>query len=233
MDVLEWGAERVRAGTWRGRAGIAYLAPVPGAPAPSSGFVERCVESLAARGFVEVITGALAPAEQRGFLSAGFRVKEHLVLLAHDLLDLPPLVPVEGVRMRRAWRRDRAAVLAADGAAFREFWRLDDAGLDEALAATPSARFRVAADADGVVGYAVTGRAGRQGYIQRLAVDPSRQRRGVGRALVIDGLHWLDRRGASRAVVNTQPDNEPALELYRTLGFREQVAGLDVLGRAL
>ena len=233
MDVLEWGAERVRAGTWRGREGVAYLAPVPGAPAPSPGFVQRCVASLAERGFVEVITGALAPSEQRGFLSAGFHVREHLVLLAHDLLDLPPLPAVDAIRPRRGWRRDRPAVLAADGAAFREFWRLDEAGLDEAIAATPSARFRVAADGDGIVGYAVTGRAGRQGYVQRLAVDPSRQRRGVGRMLVIDGLHWLDRRGAARAVVNTQPDNEPALELYRTLGFREQVAGLDVLGRSL
>ena len=233
MDVLEWGAERVRAGTWRGREGIAYLAPVPGAPAPSPAFVDRCLARLADRGYVEVITGALAPPEQRGFLAAGFAVREHLVLLAHDLLVLPPAPSVDGVRLRRAWRRDRPAVLETDGAAFREFWRLDDAGLDEAVSATPSARFRVATAGDRLVGYAVTGRAGRQGYVQRLAVDPTAQRRGIGRLLVVDGLHWLDRRGAARAVVNTQPDNAPALELYRRLGFREQPAGLDVLARSL
>ena len=55
-------------------------------------------------------------------------------------------------------------------------------------AATPSARFRVATRGQGdgeVVGYAVTGRAGPRGYLQRLAVAPAaqraRDRRGAGR----------------------------------------------------
>jgi ribosomal protein S18 acetylase RimI-like enzyme len=234
LDVIEWGAERVRTGTWRGRAGIAYLAPVPGSPAPSPSFLERCMRSLRARGYTEIITGALAPAEQRGFLAAGFEVREHLVLLAHDLLDLPDARDVAGVRLRRARRGDREVVLAVDHAAFREFWRLDDAGLDEAINATPSARFRVAVDKQaGVVGYAVTGRAGRHGYLQRLAVDPTVQQRGIARVLVLDGLQWLVRRDAARVLVNTQPDNDRALALYRSLGFRHQPGGLDVLGRRL
>lgn len=238
LDVLEWGSERVRTGTWRGRSGIAYLAPVPGSPPPSPSFLERCVASLAARGYVEVITGALSPVEQRGFLGAGFEVREHLVLLAHDLLDVPPVPDVDDVRLRRARRGDRNVVLDVDHAAFREFWRLDDAGLDEAISATPSARFRVAVRRDvdvggGIAGYAVTGRAGRHGYLQRLAVDPTVQRQGIARALVLDGLHWLVRRDAARVLVNTQPDNERALALYRSLGFRQQSGGLDVLCRRL
>lgn len=234
MDVMEWGTERVRTGTWRGRAGIAYLAPVPGSPPPSPSFLDRCVESLAVRGYGEVITGALAPAEQRGFLAAGFEVREHLVLLAHDLLDLPAVSSVDGVRLRRAHKSDRPIVLEVDHAAFREFWQLDDAGLVEAISATPSARFRVATRrGDGVVGYAVTGRAGRHGYLQRLAVDPASQRAGIARALVLDGLHWLLRKDASNVLVNTQPDNDRALSLYRSLGFRQQAGGLDVLHRRL
>lgn len=208
---------------------------MPGSPAPSRSFLDRCLQSLAARGYGEVITGALAPAEQRGFLAAGFEVREHLVLLAHDLLDLPAVPEVEGIRVRRARRGDRPTVLDVDHAAFREFWRLDDDGLDEAIHATPSARFRVATErrGDRVVGYAVTGRAGRHGYLQRLAVDPDAQHRGIARLLVLDGLRWLVRRDAARVLVNTQPDNEPALTLYRALGFRDQSGGLDVLGRRL
>ena len=56
-------------------------------------------------------------------------------------------------------------------------------GLDDAVGATPSARLRVGVDPDGyapVAGYAVTGRAGSRGYLQRLAVDPRCQRRGLG-----------------------------------------------------
>jgi ribosomal protein S18 acetylase RimI-like enzyme len=127
-------------------------------------------------------------------------------------------------------------VLEVDGAAFSEFWRLDEGGLDEALSATPTSRFRVALRdgvPEGIGGYAIVGRAGRRGFLQRLAVDPAVQGGGLGRALVLDGLAWLRRRGAERVVVNTQEANERALQLYERLGFRRQAGGLAVLKKSL
>ena len=41
------------------------------------------------------------------------------------------------------------------------------------------------------------------------------QGRGVGAALLTDGLQWLRERGATRAYVNTQSDNDRAYALYR------------------
>jgi ribosomal protein S18 acetylase RimI-like enzyme len=84
-----------------------------------------------------------------------------------------------------------------------------------------------------VVAYAVTGRAGEQGFLQRLAVDPAQHRAGWGRALVTDGLRWLRRHGVTRTLVNTQLENEAALALYRSCGFSELPVGLTVLARAL
>jgi ribosomal protein S18 acetylase RimI-like enzyme len=64
-------------------------------------------------------------------------------------------------------------------------------------------------------------------------VDPEYQRRGLGRALAIDGLRWMKRRGADRAMVNTQERNDVALALYQHLGFRLQPGGLAVLQTVL
>ena len=227
--VLQWGRERLRAGSWRGETEVAYLNPVPGAPLPSPEFVRRCLRTLASQGFARVVTGALSPAEQAAFRAAGFRPSEHLHLLSHDLRSVPAASAPSPVVLRRAARTDRAHVLAIDGLAFDRFWRLDDAGLDEALAATPHSRFRVATVDDRVIGYAITGRAGRRGYLQRLAVEPSEQRRGIGAALVLDALRWLRRWRAERAMVNTQLDNERALALYERVGFRREPSGLAVL----
>ena len=228
-DLISWGPERARAGPWRGNRDVAYLAPVPDAPVPSAAFVERCMAVLARNGYQRVVTGALSPAESRGFLAAGFEISEQLHLLAHDLRSIPDAPPVP---LRRAGRADEAAVLRVDNRAFPSFWRLDGPGLADAIHATPQARWRIADDG-AVVGYAITGRAGRRGYLQRLAVDPDHGGRGIGAALVVDGLRWLKRWRVEQAVVNTQLDNERALGLYERLGFRRQPLGLSVLSAGI
>ncbi len=232
-EVLQWGWERARTGPWRGDGRIAYLAPLPPAGPPSVDFLSRCLDTLAARGFTRVLTSALAPAEQAGFLSLGFEEYERLHLLSHDLADVPRMARETARLLRRGRSGDWPAVLAVDGAAFSAFWRLDAAGLREAIEATPSTRFRIAADGRRVLAYSVTGLSATQGYLQRLAVDPDHRRTGLGRALGLDALRWLQRRGATEAVVNTQLGNEPALALYLSLGFRMERMQLSVLHRGL
>lgn len=232
-DVLRWGQERARAGRWRGDVDVAILNPVPNAPLPSPEFLQRCLETLAARGFQRVVTGALSPLEQAGFLAAGFDVEERLHLLGLDLASpLPPVPP--GYPLRRVRRGGRANVLVVDEAAFPPFWQLDGTGLVDALRATPTVRFRVALDPERVAaGYAICGRSGLRGFVQRLAVHPDHQRAGTGRRLLLDGLRWMQRRGAARAVVNTQVGNSAALTLYLQIGFEEERVGLSVLSAGL
>jgi ribosomal protein S18 acetylase RimI-like enzyme len=235
-EVLQWGWERARTGPWRGDGKIAYLAPLAPAGAPSVDFLHRCLDTLTARGFARVVTSALAPAEQGGFLAVGFEEFERLHLLSHDLSDVPRPSKDAAQLLRRGRGGDWPAVLAVDASAFAPFWRLDAGGLSEAIDATPVTRFRVAAPrrgGTGVMAYAVTGLSGNQGYLQRLAVHPDHRRAGLGRALGLDGLRWLRRRGVSEAVVNTQLGNEPALALYLSLGFRHEPIQLSVLHRRL
>ena len=88
--------------------------------------------------------------------------------------------------------------------------------------------------ADGrVVAYAITGLAGRHGYLQRIAVHPDARGRGWGHALVADALCWLWKHGVDRVYVNTQLQNERAIALYESFGFVTLPGGLNVLGRDL
>jgi ribosomal-protein-alanine N-acetyltransferase len=233
VDVLTWGRERARAGRWRGERQVAFLTPLPDAPLPSPEFVRRCLDTLAERGFTRVVTGALSPLEQTGFLAAGFDIHERLHLLSLDIVQgVPPVPP--GHRLVRGGGRRLEEVLRIDAAAFPGFWQFDEAGLLDALRATPQTRFRVAVPhGRSAVGYAICGRAGTRGFVQRLAVDPGCQREGTGRRLLLDGLRWMRRHGVRRAVVNTQIGNDGALGLYREIGFREEPAGLSVLAAGL
>lgn len=231
--MIRWGDECARTGPWRTDASIAYLMPVTDAPPPSGEFVRRCLRLLVDRGFQSVVTGALGPEEQSGFLEAGFAVYEQLHLLLLDRsVELPP-VPA-GLALRRAGRLRAGRALEVDAAAFSPFWRFDRAGLQEALLATPQRRFRVALARRGLaVGYAICGAAGGRGFVQRLAVAPPAQGHGTGKRLLLDGLHWLRAVGTYQVAVNTQMGNEAALALYRSVGFRDDPRGLSVLSANL
>lgn len=224
------GAERARIGPWHGDPTVGCVTPQPGSPPASARLVKKCLEQLARRGFREAVTAAMPIHESAGFVAAGFRESERLHLLERPVTAkdrTSPRLPT-GIRLRRARRADLTAVLAVDTRSFGSFWRLDASGVQDARSATTYARYRVACLADRVVGYAITGRQGRAGYLQRLAVDPDCRGAGIGTALVMEGIHWLAAWRAVSVVVNTQETNATALALYESLGFRRKPDGLTV-----
>lgn len=214
---------RIRVRSWRGRDDTAECLAAPiGAVVPPA-LVTDAVERARGAGYERAVTPALPPYEWRPYLDAGFDIRERLHLLGHHLLDVPER---HDVRLKRVGRRDLDQVLDLDRRAFQPFWRLDRDGLDEAVHATPSSRFRMVRDG---TGYALFGRAGTRGYVQRLAVAPDAEGGGLGAAMVVDGLHWMKRWRIVEALVNTQESNERAVALYERLGFRRRPGGLAVL----
>jgi ribosomal protein S18 acetylase RimI-like enzyme len=211
---------------WQGQPFVALIGPGRASCNLAPTEIMGCVSELVRRGVTEAVTPALSPHEAEPFFRAGFRLHEQLHLLARQINQRPPAVS-HPLRRGRPW--DRRRVLGLDNAAFEQFWQFDSFSLKEARRATPTNRFMVATEPARVSGYAVTGRAGGRGYLQRIAVDPAAQGQGIGGALVNDALHWLHRKGVGLALVNTQERNVRALSLYERLGFVRQREGLLVL----
>jgi GNAT superfamily N-acetyltransferase len=152
-------------------------------------------------------------------------------------------VAASDVRFRRMRSTDLDSLLAVDQAAFTAIDGVADdevargwtsrISLDEAMSATPSTRATVALIGDRIVGFAISGRAQRAGYLQRLAVSPDAQGAGIGSALITDCLSWCRRHRVVRVAVNTQVGNTAAMRRYVSMGFSETLPSLVICERHL
>ena len=159
---------------------------------------------------------------------AGFAVRARLVLMRRELdgLTAPDHLVAPGDL------RDLGEALRLDQAAFDEFWRFDRTALLEAVQATTRhAIHLVRRPGGGLAGYAITGRGGNLAYLQRVAVDPAWQGRGLGRSLVRASTAWAGTEGTSALLLNTPEGNASAAALYASEGFRTVTGDLAVLAR--
>lgn len=190
-------------------------------------------------------TPALADRDALWFIERGFVEVQPLVMLRRDTgpfvtrADEPALSQLSW-RKLSARRNDAitAKLLLLDEMAFPSPWHLTQESFGRACRATDAHVVVVAANSpaprghDGeVAGFALVGRTAQSAYLQRLAVHPLNRRRGIAGHLVRESLAWAHATGANDLFVNTEPSNEPALSLYRSLGFVTVPERLRVLER--
>lgn len=85
------------------------------------------------------------------------------------------------------------------------------------LQAIAAGHHYVAAREDGsLIGYAGLARMGSEAEVHTLAVDPTHQGKGIGRALL---RALLDHAMGATVFLEVRTDNHPAIELYRSEGF--------------
>jgi ribosomal protein S18 acetylase RimI-like enzyme len=150
-------------------------------------------------------------------MHVGYEEFRELSLMRRELNDPPPspdhlVVESDATRI--------ANMLEIDHAAFSSFWRFDELGLREAMDATGRSMVLVIRDAaGGLAGFAVIGFGTAIAYLQRVAVHPQWQGQGMGRSLVRAAARRARADGARVMLLNTQPDNEPAIHLYRAEGY--------------
>jgi ribosomal-protein-alanine N-acetyltransferase len=75
-----------------------------------------------------------------------------------------------------------------------------------------------------LVGYIGTTALGTWGHLDRIAVDPALQGRGLGRQMLEYSIATLGRRGARRIALSTQSSNAVSRALYESVDFRRSRA---------
>jgi N-acetylglutamate synthase len=94
-----------------------------------------------------------------------------------------------------------------------------DHGVAAALVTGARALYLTARDGYGPVGVIRAALVDDWVALACLAVDVRARRRGIGRALTRAALHAAVQQGARRAFLQVEESNEPAIEMYSSLGF--------------
>lgn len=211
---------------------------------PTANDVRRWIAQARSVGAHAIRTGALFPPSTPAFTEAGFTVIDTLRLMELDVASghdpsPAPTATLDRLRWRpspapvRMRRRQLDEAAEIDERSFGSPWSNDAAALGDIVDATPQTRSRCIRREGRMAAFAISGRAGRTGYVQRLAVDPDVRRRGLASILLADSVAWMRRHHVTSALVNTAIDNEPATSLYRSFGFVERPERLRILERTL
>lgn len=218
--MLDDGRVRARLRTWPHQPGVAQLVLTDHTKSPSFTTLDDWLSVLRRWNFTRVRTGALALSATNAFVEHGFERVQTLALLKATISRRTEFAtPVHELRSIRGPQQLSVAA-RIDAEAFESGWELDAPSIVDACHATPQHRIRLAVTStDEPGGYVITGRNGSAGFVQRLAVRPELEGQGIATSLLVDGLHWLQRRGVREILVNTDFGNRRALDLYERFGF--------------
>jgi ribosomal protein S18 acetylase RimI-like enzyme len=140
------------------------------------------------------------------------------MLRAYDKTDYT--VPAEGsptIRIRPFRPEDAASLIKLEALCFDPLWRHDARAFIEAARAYPY--FVVAEDDQGIAGYQFNVVDMKIGYLVRIATHPRVWGQGVGTRLMAEAIHYFEREGVWKIVLNTEEANTRAHRLYEWFGF--------------
>lgn len=155
----------------------------------------------------------------------------HLILLKRDLsapLDIPALPDGFALRSSRGTEEDARLRSSASYAAFGSSKPFADYCLRtlrfmQSPVYVPEHEIFITAADGRVASFCIiwTDDLNKAGLFEPMGTHPDFQRKGLGKCLLFEGLRRLKSAGMDEASVCTESDNQAAIHLYESVGFRQ------------
>lgn len=222
--------EFVEARPWRNRTEI--LQVLDSTKGPNS---MRLLDDLSRRfadqgGKLILLYHRLFSSNEEIFRRAGFGFLEEIIEMSCGRPWLMDYTPDSAIEVGPESDPDK--LLNIDTKTFSWLWRNSGNEMTDYLL-QPGVR-ALAASADGrLAGYLTYTMRRDFAHIDRVAVSPDQQGRGIGKALMSWGLAEISEAGGHSVALTTQRTNTRSQNLYRRFGFAETRRGYSIYGKWL
>lgn len=186
---------------------------------------EAAVEEARRRGGKAIRAWLFHPGLATAAVREGFKEERQLFKMEHHLPHSPAVDYPSGIRVR-SFRpeHDEGVLLGLNNEAFAGHpengaWTVAELAMRMERDWFDPEMLVMAWHGKELVGFNWLKVRDREGEIYVIAVSPSFQGRGLGKALLVDGLNRLEKAGAEKAFLYVDADNHGALRMYRDLGF--------------
>ena len=173
-----------------------------------------------------------APVLQRVKESGGFLKRRHFVVVHTQLrMHLEPQLTISPIKLSPLFRirsflpKDELLLTRIQNVYFAGSWGFKSNTVEEthyrlAMGDLGSEGVCLAVHTTEAVGYCWTRLWDYQGEIYMMGIDPKYQGQGLGRALLLQAIGALMKKGAGRMELTVDTVNKTAVALYRGVGFK-------------
>ena len=222
--------EIVEARPWRNRRDILEVVELTRGP-NSTRLLNDLIQRFAAGGgHLIVVCFKLFSASKSIFRHAGFTLLEEIIEMASGHPWFTAYKPDFALNFKP--ERDSTKLITIDRKAFSWLWRNSEDEMSHYLKQAGVRAFT--ADANGcVAGYISYTLHRNFAHIDRIAVSPDQQGRGIGKALISWGLSEIRGADTENVILTTQRTNTRSQNLYRRFGFTETRRDYSIHGKWL
>ncbi len=121
--------------------------------------------------------------------------------------------------IRKATTQDAEKIFELEKKLFMDFYSLQTITSDIANKNNIYFVYELAGD---LIGYALVSYIFEEGNLAKIAVDPAFQRRGIASELYMACEKECKKKGVSKLYLEVSEKNEPAISLYKKLGFTKE-----------
>ncbi len=174
-------------------------------------------EELVNQGIREIATLIIEPWVEPYFKHWGFTPLNTVISMRRSQPSVTDYPLPAGYTIHDVTKEDVPSISRLDSRAFASVWQYSQPTL--AFAWDECYSFTMVKVAEQIVGYQMSTYEDGAGHLARLAVDPTSQGKGLGKAIVGDTIKKLEDAGVRSMTVNTQGDNIRSQRLYQRFGF--------------